>query len=94
MSVNKNRIKVDRIKVTKSMIKTPGVIQPGDVIEVGKIISKYENKLVVKGSVYRPGIYSFEEGITVKKLIEKSEGIKPDTYFDANCNAIQRNAVK
>ena len=57
-------------------------LKSGDVIEVGKIISKYENKLVVKGSVYRPGIYSFEEGITVKKLIEKSEGIKPDTYFD------------
>lgn len=57
-------------------------LKSGDIIEVGKIIDKYENKIVVKGSVYRPGIYSYEDGATVKKLIEKSEGLKPDTYFD------------
>ena len=57
-------------------------LKSGDIIEVGKIIDKYENKIVVKGSVYRPGIYSYEEGATVKTLIEKSEGLKPDTYFD------------
>lgn len=57
-------------------------LKSGDIVEVGQIINKYENKVVIKGSVYRPGIYSFEEGLTLKKLIEKSEGLKPDTYFE------------
>ncbi len=34
MNLDKNRIKVDRLKVTQSMIKSPGAIQPGDIIEV------------------------------------------------------------
>ena len=57
-------------------------LKSGDIVEVGQIINKFENKVVIKGSVYRPGIYSFEEGLTLKKLIEKSEGLKPDTYFE------------
>ena len=57
-------------------------LKSGDIVEVGQIINKFENKVVIKGSVYRPGIYSFEEGLSLKKLIEKSEGLKPDTYFE------------
>ena len=57
-------------------------LKSGDIVEVGQIINKFENKVVIKGSVYRPGIYSFEEGLNLKKLIEKSEGLKPDTYFE------------
>ena len=57
-------------------------LKSGDIVEVGQIINKFENKVVIKGSVYRPGIYSFEKGLSLKKLIEKSEGLKPDTYFE------------
>jgi len=57
-------------------------LKSGDIVEVSQIINKFENKVVIKGSVYRPGIYSFEEGLSLKKLIEKSEGLKPDTYFE------------
>ena len=53
----------------------------GDVIEVDQIVMKYENRLLIKGSVYKPGVFSFQDGITVKDLIEKAEGLKPDTYF-------------
>ena len=43
---------------------------------------KYENRLLIKGSVYKPGVFSFQVGMTVKDLINKAEGLKPDTYFE------------
>ena len=57
-------------------------LKSGDKIEVDKIIEKYENRLIVKGSVYKPGIYSLNENMTVKDLIEKAEGLQPDTFMD------------
>tara|TARA_B100002052_G_scaffold295869_1_gene323200 strand:+ start:109 stop:2652 length:2544 start_codon:yes stop_codon:yes gene_type:complete len=57
-------------------------LKSGDIIEVDKIIEKYENRLIVKGSVYKPGIYSLNENMTVKDLIEKAEGLQPDTFMD------------
>ena len=57
-------------------------LKAGDKIEVDKIIEKYENRLVVKGSVYKPGIYSLKDNMTIKDLIVKAEGLQPDTYMD------------
>ena len=57
-------------------------LKSGDKIEVDKIIEKYENRLIVKGSVYKPGIYSLSDNMTIKDLIEKAEGLQPDTFMD------------
>ena len=57
-------------------------LKSGDKIEVDKIIEKYENRLIVKGSVYKPGVYSLNKDMTVKDLIEKAEGLQPDTFMD------------
>jgi len=57
-------------------------LKSGDKIEIDKVIEKYENRLILKGSVYRPGIFALTEGMTVKDLIEKGEGLKPDTYME------------
>ena len=57
-------------------------LKSGDKIEVDKIIEKYENRLIVKGSVYKPGVYSLSKNMTVKDLIEKAEGLQPDTYMN------------
>ena len=57
-------------------------LKSGDKIEVDKIIEKYENRLIVKGSVYKPGIYSLGDNMTIKDLIEKAEGLQPDTFMD------------
>ncbi len=56
-------------------------LKSGDKIEIDKVIEKYENRLILKGSVYKPGIFALNEGMTVKDLIEKGEGLKPDTYM-------------
>ena len=57
-------------------------LKSGDKIEVDKVIEKYENRLIVKGSVYKPGVYSLIKKMTVKDLIEKAEGLQPDTFMD------------
>ena len=57
-------------------------LKSGDKIEIDKVIEKYENRLILKGSVYRPGIFALTEGMTIKDLIEKGEGLKPDTYME------------
>ena len=57
-------------------------LKAGDKIEVDRIIEKYENRLIVKGSVYKPGIYSLSDNMTIKDLIVKAEGLQPDTYMD------------
>ena len=57
-------------------------LKSGDKIEIDKVIEKYDNRLILKGSVYRPGIFALTDGMTVKDLIEKGEGLKPDTYME------------
>ena len=54
----------------------------GDIFQVDQIIEKYNNRVIVNGAVYRPGTFSLTEGMTVKNLIDKAEGLKTDVFFD------------
>ena len=59
------------------------VLQDGDAVTVGKIINRYENRVEVKGSVFRPGQYELGGGIaTVRQLIEHASGLTEDAYLD------------
>ena len=56
--------------------------KPGDKYVVDKVIEKYNNRVIIKGAVYRPGIFSVSEnGITIKELIDKAEGLKSDVFL-------------
>ncbi len=46
-----------------------------------EIIEKYNDRIIVKGAVYRPGIYSLTEEMTINDLINKAEGLKPDVFL-------------
>jgi len=54
----------------------------GDKYVIEKIVEKYNNRVMVNGAVYRPGTFSLNEGMTVKNLIDKAEGLKTDVFFD------------
>lgn len=57
------------------------ILKDGDALTVGALIDRYENKLEVKGAVYRPGIYQLGDGIrTVSQLIAKADGLKGDAF--------------
>lgn len=57
-------------------------LKDGDVITAEAILNRYENKLEIKGAVYRPGIYQFGGDLnTVKQLIEKADGVMADAFL-------------
>jgi protein involved in polysaccharide export with SLBB domain len=52
-----------------------------DDVEVGAMLDRYENKVEVRGAVFRPGIYALEAGAgTVRELVEKAEGLRGDVF--------------
>lgn len=56
-------------------------LMDGDIVTVGTMIDRYENKLEIKGAVYRPGIYQLGGNInTVADLIRKADGLKGDAF--------------
>ena len=56
-------------------------LKDGDAITVGTMIDRYENRLEIKGAVYRPGIYQLGDDInTVSQLIRKADGLKGDAF--------------
>ena len=54
----------------------------GDKYVIDKIIEKYNNRVMINGAVYRPGTFALSEGMTVKDLVEKAEGLKSDVFID------------
>ena len=55
--------------------------QRGDKYTVGKILERFENRVTIKGSVFREGDFAIENGMsTVKELIKKAEGLKEDAF--------------
>ena len=55
-------------------------ILPGDKVSVGFVLDRFNNKVTVSGSVYRPGAYSLETTKSIKDLIKLASGLKPDAY--------------
>lgn len=54
----------------------------GDVIAVAKILDRYENRVQIRGAVFRPGTYSIEQNMTVKSLIEKANGVVENVFLE------------
>lgn len=56
-------------------------LMDGDVVSVSAMLDRYENRVEIKGAVYRPGVYQYSGLLnTVKQLIEKAEGLKGDAF--------------
>lgn len=56
-------------------------VKDGDVLTAEAILDRFENKLEIKGAVYRPGIYQFSGALnTVRQLVEKADGLMGDAF--------------
>lgn len=56
-------------------------LMDGDSLSVSAMLDRFENRLEVKGAVYRPGVYQFSGQLnTVKQLIAKADGLKGDAF--------------
>lgn len=54
----------------------------GDSISVDPMLDRFENRVQIRGAVYRPGLYDLGKVATVKELIEKAEGITEDAFVN------------
>ena len=86
---NTEKVKLSRI--TNSSIQIADIFsdqlnlfetKSGDVIEVGRFIERYENRIQIGGSVYRPGSYGLTTNMTIKDLIERAGGLHQDSYLN------------
>ncbi len=83
----------DRIKVTRNTNKQKrvadvssdlfGMFTPesGDVYTIDSILDRYENRVQIKGAVFRPGSYALDNNLTVSKIIKKADGVKEDAFM-------------
>ena len=54
----------------------------GDVLTVDGILERFENKLEIKGAVYRPGIYQLGADLqTLKELVAKADGLMEEAFL-------------
>ena len=85
----KKRVKLERKTDTEKRIvdivypeNGNTVLRSGDIITVGRILDRYENKVEIKGPVFRPGEYQLEENPTLSRLIENAEGLMGDAFME------------
>ena len=87
----KNRILVKQktnseLKITDLNEMTFATYLPkaGDRISVDKILNRYENRVQIKGAVFRPGEYSLPTSgtMTIKDLLKKADGVTENVFLE------------
>lgn len=58
------------------------VPQNGDSVYIGKILSRYTNRVNISGAVVRPGFYELKNGITLKTLIANAGGLQEYAFLN------------
>lgn len=59
------------------------LLEDGDAVNVGASLDRFANRVEVRGSVFRPGMYELGRDVTsVKTLIEHAEGLMEDAFTD------------
>lgn len=54
-----------------------------DVVTVDAVLDRYENRLEIRGAVYRDGFYQLDgKTTTVKQLIDRAEGLRGDAFLN------------
>tara|TARA_R100000908_G_scaffold65426_1_gene56320 strand:- start:48800 stop:51217 length:2418 start_codon:yes stop_codon:yes gene_type:complete len=83
------RVKVDRKTDTERKIidihypdQANMQMKSGDIVNVQKVLDRYENKITLQGAVFRPGEYQLEESPTLYTLIQNAEGLMGDAFLE------------
>lgn len=58
-------------------------LDDGDMITIDTVLDRFENRVEVRGAVYRAGLYQLDGTVnTVKQLIKKAEGLRGDAFLN------------
>lgn len=85
----KKRITVERNTDTEKSIvninypeEKNTILKNGDILTFGKILSRYDNRIIIEGAVFRPGFYELSKNLTLSALIKNAEGIMGDAFLE------------
>lgn len=90
LSENAKRDRITMIRNTANQKKITDIFegqwevitpQSGDVIQVDEVLDRFENRVKIKGAVFREGNYSLSQAGTVKSLVERADGLRGDAYL-------------
>lgn len=56
------------------------LLSNGDSIIASEVINRYENRITITGSVFKPGYYELTDNLTLLGLIIKAQGVKESYY--------------
>ena len=57
-------------------------LEDGDVLSVSGSLDRYENRVEIRGAVYRGGHYAIDENTkTLKQLIARADGLREDAFM-------------
>ena len=54
----------------------------GDVYVVSKTLNKFQNRVILSGSVFRPDTYELTAGMRIAELIKRADGLTQDAYVE------------
>lgn len=82
--------------IERKVIDIPGdafatfKLNHGDALNVSTIIDRFENRVSISGAVFKPGSYALEQGMDIRALIDKAQGLKEDA-FKGRVNMVRMN---
>lgn len=53
-------------------------LKNADSVYFGAILERFANRVVIDGAVYRPGTFELSQGLSLKTLIAKADGLRED----------------
>ncbi|RZK15314.1 MAG: capsule biosynthesis protein, partial [Pedobacter sp.] len=56
-------------------------LKNADSVYFGAILERFANRVVIEGAVYRPGTFELNQGVTLKSLIAKADGLRDDAVL-------------
>lgn len=85
-----NRASVDRVingEKTFAIIESKDFestrLDDGDIVNIGKAIDIYDNRVEIGGAVFRPGYYAIDSEVkTIKDLVKIADGLKEDAFLN------------
>lgn len=58
-------------------------LSDGDLVEIGAILDRFENRVSISGAVYRPGSFALSPELsTLSGLLDYAEGVKGDAFLE------------
>lgn len=58
------------------------IVQNGDSLYAGEILSRFTNRVVLEGGVFRPGTYELTDGLTLNELLTRADGVREDAFLE------------